>query len=1153
MEFHVSRKARDLYQFDQALFSLSGSVVFADFRSARLFAQKMNQKRDLLRFPEQAVRAGQINAMGMIDEIMHYVVDLFRQQKNLRVASQALEWLDGRLGQDAVDKAFLKFADDFPTLAVYHQELSPKEYLAGQTDGVPNREVLLEEMLMLWIENSNPALTPYIELFDATDLEKDTAYKAIISSLHDFFDTQPTFGPDSQNLVDMLRSPAIAVPHSLTGQLEYIRERWGSLLGRFLYRLLGSLDLIKEEERFFFQGGPGPALVPVYGRFGAEPERFSPDKEWMPRLVLMAKNAYVWLDQLSKKHQRSITRLDQIPDEELEALARRGFSGLWLIGLWERSRASEKIKKLCGNPDAVASAYSLYDYRIADDLGGEGAYQNLRDHAWRFGVRLGSDMVPNHVGIDSPWVVEHPDWFVSLDTSPFPSYSFNGPDLSEDSRVGIYLEDHYYNRSDAAVVFKRVDRSNGSEKYIYHGNDGTSMPWNDTAQLNYLNPEVRETIIQTILNVARRFPVIRFDAAMTLAKKHYQRLWFPEPGGGGAIPSRAEYGLTREQFDAVLPQEFWREVVDRVAAEAPDTLLLAEAFWLMEGYFVRTLGMHRVYNSAFMNMMRDEDNAKYRMVMKNTLEFEPEILKRFVNFMNNPDERTAVDQFGKGDKYFGICTVMATFPGLPMFGHGQIEGYSEKYGMEFRRSYWDETPDEALVQRHEREIFPLLHKRRVFAGVDNFLLYDFYTPEGNVNEDVYAYSNSAEGEHGLVIYHNKYASTHGWVRTSVGFSVKNTQGDGRRVVQRTLGEGLGLHAQGDYFTIFREQASGLEYLRNSQELCEQGLYVELNAYKAYVFLDFREVQDNEWRQYGQLNEYLNGRGVPSIQEALQELVLQPVLHPFQEVVNADLFHRLLEARISQPEETLNRSLIEEAEWKAVRMLGEIKGYAHGSGDENEIGKELRRKLETLLQLPVLATRYPLPGSRRYAAAMEYLTQNLREIPTVWTAMFGWLFVHELGKLITPTGYEEISRSWIDEWRLGRVVVETVQALGMDEGAAWHVLNTLKMLTDQQHWFEGKAADSTRSILEGWLKSSEIQRFLGVNRYKDVLWFNKEAFDELLWWMMLLAIVDCSADPQRSSSEVIEQVITSHEIVTRLGQASEESGYQVEKLLDALAD
>jgi len=30
----------------------------------------------------------------------------------------------------------------------------------------------------------------------------------------------------------------------------------------------------------------------------------------------------------------------------------------------------------------------------------------------------------------------------------------------------------------------------------------------------------------------------------------------------------------------------------------------------MEGYFVRTLGMHRVYNSAFMNMLRDEDKRQ---------------------------------------------------------------------------------------------------------------------------------------------------------------------------------------------------------------------------------------------------------------------------------------------------------------------------------------------------------------------------------------------------------------------------------------------------------------------------------------------------------------------------------------------------------------
>ena len=113
MEFHVSRQARDRYQFDESLFSLSGNVIFANFHAARVFADRMNQKRDLVRFPEQAVRSGQINAMGLIDEIMHYVLGLYREQRNPNVMEHALDWLDDRLGQKAVDTALSRFATKF--------------------------------------------------------------------------------------------------------------------------------------------------------------------------------------------------------------------------------------------------------------------------------------------------------------------------------------------------------------------------------------------------------------------------------------------------------------------------------------------------------------------------------------------------------------------------------------------------------------------------------------------------------------------------------------------------------------------------------------------------------------------------------------------------------------------------------------------------------------------------------------------------------------------------------------------------------------------------------------------------------------------------------------------------------------------------------
>ncbi|MFZ6029361.1 MAG: alpha-amylase family glycosyl hydrolase [Chloroflexota bacterium] len=1130
-EFHISRVARDRYQFDETLFASNGNVIFANFHATRAFAQRMNQKRDLLRFPEQAVRAGEINAMGLIDEILHVVVNLYRQQMAANAMAEALDWLDGMIGREDVDEALQSFCAQFPPVSVYRRQASVNEYLAGSTDGVPNRQIALEEMIMLWLANANPAFTLFQELFDDSALAKETAYTRIIPLLHAFFESQPAFGPDAQNLIDMLRAPALASPHSLDGQLEYIRTRWAYLIGKYLYRLLSSLDFLKEEGKFFLRGGftPGEARVLEFGGQELELERFSPDKDWMPRAVLLAKNAFVWLDQLSKKHRRSLTTLADIPDEELDTLARWGVTGLWLIGLWERSQASKEIKIRRGNPDAVASAYSLYSYDIANDLGGDPAYENLHHRCWQRGIRLASDMVPNHMGIDSRWVTEHPDWFISLEHPPFPSYSFNGHDYSSDPRYVIQIEDHYYDNSDAAVVFKLYDHWTGQHRYIYHGNDGTSMPWNDTAQLNYLKPEVREAVIQTILHVARKFPIIRFDAAMTLAKKHYQRLWFPEPGSGGDIPSRAGYGLTKADFDAAMPEEFWREVVDRVAQEVPDTLLLAEAFWLMEGYFVRTLGMHRVYNSAFMNMLRDEKNAEYRLVIKNTLEFDPEILKRYVNFMNNPDERTAVDQFGKDDKYFGVCTLMATLPGLPMLGHGQVEGFTEKYGMEYRRAYWEEQPDGWLVGRHEREIFPLLRKRYLFAEVCDFLLYDCFTPEGHVNEDVFAYSNHSGGQSSLVVYHNRYASTRGWIKTSAAYAEK--AGNDKRLVQKTLAEGLRLNGVPGFYSIFREHISGLEYIRPNAELIEKGLYVELEAYRCQVYLDFRQVQDNEWGHYHQLCEYLQGRGVPNVDEALREIFLQPVRHAYGELVNAGFFKWLQEnqssgkrGKIESQPPTFSQALEETAQ-KSAHLFEEIQRLTGAEGDVPALGAEICRHIQAALT-PLL------PG-----------------VPAPLTpTLLATLFTRPLGKIISASDYPEISRAWIDEWLLGKIITQAQRELGESEEEASRHLLLVKILVKSAGGF-------TKPDVQTLLADPEVQSYIGVNRYQDVLWFNQEAFEDLIGWLCTAAQVELAAadllEGTALSAAASKAIKARAALAKKLIAAARQADYRVEKLLAAV--
>ena len=1019
--FHVSRSARLRYSFSEDLYSITGNVVLLDLHAARLFTQRINEtRREAGAAAGEALRAGDMNAMGLIDEILHFVVGLYRQRVKPEAFTQALAFVEARLGPEAVQKALEAFQAEFP----------PAE--TGQA-----REVALEEMLMLSLANTNPAFAPFSELFDDAALA-GTAYAPLMKATEEFFRSQPVFGPDEQDLVGMLRSPVLAAPASLAGQLEYIRTRWGSLLGDLLLRLLTGMDLIREEEKLRFGVfTPGPPEVYEYMGQAAEVEAFSEDRDWMPRAVMIAKNALVWLDQLSRAWGREIRRLDQIPDEELDRLGRAGFTALWLIGVWERSGASREIKRRMGNPEAEASAYSLFDYVIAAELGGQAALEDLKTRAWRRGIRLASDMVPNHTGVDSRWMAEHPERFLAWPHAwpPFPSYSFNGPNISQMPGIGVFLEDHYWDKKDAAVVFKRVDFGSGDTRLIYHGNDGTHMPWNDTAQLDFLNPETRESVIQTILHVARMFPLIRFDAAMTLAKKHFQRLWYPEPGRGGDIASRAGNGLSRHDFDRAMPVEFWREVVDRVAREAPDTLLLAEAFWMLEGFFVRTLGMHRVYNSAFMHMLKAEDNAGYRQTIRNTIEFDPEVLKRFVNFMSNPDEQTAIEQFGDGDKYFGVCTLMCTLPGLPMFAHGQVEGFREKYGMEFRRAYWNEIPSAGLAARHEREIFPLLRRRHIFAGVDAFLLYDFFSTDGYVNEDVFSYSNRRGDERGLVLYNNRFAEARGWVRTSAAYAVKTA--GGKSLTQKCLGEGLGVPNDPACYAVFRDHASGLQYLRGCRELWEKGLYAELGAYRCQVFLDFSVVRDDDKGRWSGLAAELSGRGVPSIDAALRERELRPVRESFRALLDIPASEAVLKYPLF-----LDAALpFSSGRLDAPRARALFKELSAGSPPKKAQKMELAMLRAWMLLLPLAgasAAESPLPG-------------------------------------------------WIDEWMLTDILGGWLAHSGWDaqtSEAAPALFSLLLTLPEKAARMDWKTV----------LSRPDAERLFGVHTFEGIRWFRKEALE-----------------------------------------------------------
>lgn len=1144
----ISKTACTKLKLDETLCRES---ITLDFATARLLAQQIHQSPENGEITLADISAADLKAISLINQIYLYIINRYQKTVAPNTFGKLYTHLNGK--HIPTDATLLQYKEYFP-YATYQINGVDQQTIYTPKD---SKLATLQEVILLWLTNNNPACKSYKILFDDEPLAKQTAYTQLIDETKYFFHSRPPYGPKNNHLIEMLLEPIEAAPDSLQGQLEYIRIHWGHLLGELLTHLLKTLDFIKEENKARMLG-PGPVQIADYKDASIsqflEEERYSPDKDWMPRLVLLAKNTYVWLDQLSKKYDRPINTLDQIPDEELDEIASYGITGLWLIGVWERSSASRRIKQLCGNPDAVASAYSLYDYVVAHELGGEQAMDNLRKRAWQRGIRLAADMVPNHVGIYSKWVIEHPDWFISLDYSPFPNYSFNGVDLSEDPNIGIYLEDHYYSKTDAAVVFKRVDKRDGNTKFIYHGNDGTSMPWNDTAQLNYLNPVVRESVIQTILHVARQFPIIRFDAAMTLTKKHYQRLWFPEPGTGGDIPSRAEFGMTKEEFDKAMPNEFWREVVDRVAEEMPDTLLLAEAFWLMEGYFVRTLGMHRVYNSAFMHMLRDEKNAEYRQLIKNTLEFDPQILKRYVNFMNNPDEETAIAQFGKDDKYFGVCTLLATMPGLPMIGHGQIEGYSEKYGMEFRRAYWDEKPDYQLIERHKREIFPLFHQRYLFADVEHFRLFDLYTNSGTVDENVIAYTNRYEAKKALIVYHNRYAETQGWIQHSAAFLDKSQAEEKLR--RETLAESLELSDDDNTFTIFRDHITGLNYIRKNSELYEKGLYLSLGAYKYHVFLDFREVQDNDWQEYRKLHDHLNGRGVYDIDAARRELILQPVYNTYRELVNAGMLHWLMENRSSSHRPKLvNDDLLEEVRHKSNTLIQRVSDFTQLPLPIKDLTDQITREVQvalSLLQFPDqmgMVKRSSTLTRKINDYLIQFLGKTISENPTrkFLTTIFLWLFNYPLANQCSKE--ENLFKHWL----LDNICLQIYEEMGLDPYDAHQHFLLLNISLDLDNIFGApKSLLENPSLVLEIFTHSQASQYLHINTYNHIEWFNKEAFEELVFFLFITNIIKLSSSVTNADAqfEALKRLFT---MVETLLSCSETAQYNVAAFKESYLD
>jgi hypothetical protein len=379
-----------------------------------------------------------------------------------------------------------------------------------------------------------------------------------------------------------------------------------------------------------------------------------------PHPFLLEVPARPWLVRLSARRGRRIT-LGDVPEEELDRIAARGFHGIWLMGAWTTGPRARRLA--LGYPDLLAtyerlvpdwvpadvsgSAYSIAAYDPPPDLGGWTGLARFRERLAERRMGLMLDLVPNHHGVDHPWLDEHPDRLVrgtarDLAKTPHDWFVHTTPD--------------------------------GEDRIFAHGRDPHFIGWSDTVQIDHRRRAARTAMAELLLTLASRCDGLRCDVAMLPLPDVFEKTWGP--------------GEDEEAGD------FWAEAIAALRERFPDFVLMAEVYWGL-GPRLCDAGFDFAYDKELYDALVADDLAAVRA----RLGPGAEELSRGVHFLENHDEPRARPTFGA--RVRGAAAIAWSLPGLRFVQDGQAEGWSERCPVQLGRGP-DEPVDEELLAFHER-------------------------------------------------------------------------------------------------------------------------------------------------------------------------------------------------------------------------------------------------------------------------------------------------------------------------------------------------------------------------------------------------------------------------------------------------------------------
>jgi glycosidase len=478
-------------------------------------------------------------------------------------------------------------------------------------------------------------------------------------------------------------------------------------------------------------------------------------------------NAWVWLHEIRRAQGRPLS-LGDVPDAELERLAGYGFDALWLMGVWERSPGARRISRTHPalleeyrhtlhdfvEEDVVGSPYAVRGYGVASELGGDEGLALLRTRLRAKGLRLILDFVPNHMAIDHPWVNTHPELLVRGDAASLAREPQN---------------------------YFRAGEGEGAHVFA-HGRDPYFDGWPDTVQLDYRRAETREAMTEALLSVAAKCDGARCDMAMLLTREVFLRTW----GGEFDSPSA----------------EFWPEACERVKAEHPDFLLMAEVYWEME-YLLQRQGFDFAYDKRLYDRLLGDDAEGVRAHLRADLDYQ----SRLVRFVENHDERRAQEAFGAA-RAPAAAALALTLPGLRLLHEGQLEGRRTKLSVHLGRR--PPEPTDESVSAHYRRLLAAL-TRPVLHDGDWRLLEPREAWDGNPS-------------------HRRFVASLWALGAELRLTAANLSPERAQCYLP-----LGLPALAGRTWLLRDLLGGAEYTRDGDGLLAPGLYLDVPAYGHHLF------------------------------------------------------------------------------------------------------------------------------------------------------------------------------------------------------------------------------------------------------------------------------------------------------------------------------